>query len=112
MAIEVEMREPTLDRGLFRDSIEDRELVVLVLALVALLYALVAVRRDARIREPRLLIGALSALTLGLLATNVEGLLEGGVAAATNALEHSCYALHTVLLAAYAWRRADRPEAA
>lgn len=113
MALErvgIETGSAPLERGLLRDELEDRELVVFVIALAALAYAVSLVRRDARIPDAGLLVGALVALCLGLFATNLEGFLGGTAAALANAVEHVGYVAHTVLLVVYARRRAGRGE--
>jgi len=85
--------------------IEDREILVLAIALVAFIYALATLRGRTAPRAGRLLQLALAMLVVGLVATNVESYFRGGAALAFNLVEHASYLGHTLLLIAYLWGR-------
>ncbi len=77
-------------------ALEDREVLVLVMALIALV-ALIRVRRQLGETGP-LMIAAVSALGLALVATNLEEVVTGPAADGANVIEHVAYLAHTVLL--------------
>ena len=84
---------------------EERELIMLLLGIGALVLAVKNRGMLAYLRSPELLLASVSLVFLGWVSTNLEGLPGGAV---FDSIEHACYGLSSLFIAIWAYRTATR----